>query len=195
MITIRIFLIGLLTFASLAGRGQSDSLKSDYPGIRYFNNLMSGGLIGKNNVGSSLTFSTTHGVRYKTLSAGIGFGYDVYRDWNLVPVFGTVSYDFASIGNNKLFLQGSFGHSWARYANTLEGSPRYESDGGRMIQPALGYRINAQQWSLYFALGYRFQTISYTRTPIGWGLGWTVITDHVTQNMERLSVQIGFGLH
>ena len=182
----------IVVFGTFSVSAQPDS---SFSKVTYFNSIHAGGLLGKKGNGSSLTASLIHGVRYKNSSFGIGIGYDAYRDWRTMPLFGSVSYDFARIRNNAFFIQLNAGHSKAW--NPLEDQEQfvYDEPGGRFIHPLLGYRIHTQKFSLYMTAGYKLQRLAYEQTP-RWAL-WGYSGHRVTieHDIERLSVQLGFGFH
>jgi hypothetical protein len=64
-----------------------------------------------------------------------------------------------------------------------------------MAHPLLGYRIRSEKFSLYFTAGYKFQNLEYEQSPKWWIWGYTSSKTTVSRKLERLSFQIGFGLH
>jgi hypothetical protein len=191
-INVVIFLIVVLSCIKTCA--QVDSLAAKR--FTYFNNVLAGSLLGKRELGSSLTLSTIHGVRFKNLSVGIGAGYDTYQYWRTMPVFATVIFDVARFKNdNALFFQMAGGHAWAWRAKIENDPYKYREDGGITIQPGIGYRIKTNQWSLYVSAAYKMQRINYERISRWWD--WEVAGNRTTveQEINRVSIQIGFGLH
>jgi hypothetical protein len=190
----KILQVCILLISSVPLFAQSDSIYS--PKIKYFNNLQAGGLFGDSGKGNSLSVSMTHGIRYERWSFGIIAGYDSYQDWRFVPVSADVSFDFARVGNNVFYVQGSAGYAIAAWVPTeLDAENEYDSDGGLTFHPVVGYRIKANQYSLYLSAGYKFQRNDYTYTANNWIWGYPASRTSVRENMERLSIQIGLGLH
>ncbi|MBL7858337.1 MAG: hypothetical protein JNM57_11665 [Cyclobacteriaceae bacterium] len=187
----------ILTFPVKA---QQDSSGVSQNGIRYTNSFLSGGLFGEKGNGNTLSFSTIHGIRYGRWMTGVGIGYDTYLDWNVMPLIGAISFDFDRVGKNAMYIQlaGGYGIPWQREIE-LEGSPSYEASGGHMINPMLGYRIKVDRYSLYVSAGYKFQRINYSYSnQYWWWWGDSPLptsTSHIQQDMNRISIQIGFGLH
>ena len=187
---ILILLAFIVVFGTFSVSAQPDS---SFSKVTYFNSIHVGGLLGKKGNGSSLTASLIQGVRYKNFSFGIGIGYDAYRDWRTLPLFGSVSYDFARIRNNAFFIQLNAGLS--KVWNPLEDDDQFVLDdkAGRFIHPLVGYRIQSQKFSLYMTAGYKLQHLAYEHRLrwLTWGYAANKVT--IEQDIERLSVQLGFG--
>jgi hypothetical protein len=162
----------------------------------YYNNFLAGGLLGEPGKGSGLTLSTTHGIRIKRLSLGAGVGVDSYFDWKTLPIFGSVSFDFGKIKSNALFLQFNAGYAEAwLIENDDPWMPEYRDYGGTMVSSMIGYRITKERFSLYMLAGHKFQRAhsSYETEP--WSSFAPQFNTFVEEEMNRLVVQIGFGLH
>jgi hypothetical protein len=185
------FFIALFFSATIYA--QPDTLKAEHY-VSYYNQFVAGGLFGKKGTGSTLTISTTHGVRYKRASVGLGLGYDSYLDWRTLPVFTGISYDLATTrSHNALFIQLNAGYNRIWNPSVNDNSVTIRKERGRFISPAIGYRIHAAVWSLYIMAGYKFQRIKNEVTYPWWGNQSPVY--YIRQDMERITVQIGFGLH
>jgi hypothetical protein len=188
----------LLVFFSISSAAQPDTISSK---VTYFNALYAGGLLAKKTNGSSLTASFVQGIRYKTISLGIGMGYDSYLDWRTLPVFASLNFDFAHIRQNAFFIQFNAGYSkaWIRVSENDQNV--YDVKGGPLIHPLLGYRIRSNQFSLYFSAGYKWQNITYEQTSNWWMWAYPPIDGYpsmryiIDRNIERFSVQIGLGFH
>jgi len=163
---------------------------------------MSGALFGKDGYGTYISVNTVHGVRYKRFTAGIGTGYDAYKDWNTLPVFGSISYDFLRIKNDAFFVQFNGGYAWAFYSPRSDSYYNdYDSKGGRMLNPMIGYRFHvSNKVRLYISAGYKFQRINYEFAN-NWymydmmpGANYLPPVTKVQRDMDRVVVQIGFGL-
>ena len=190
------FLFLLLTCQAVA---QTDSLDRADRKIRYWNNFLLGGLRGDHKeVFFSLT--TTHGVRLGRLAVGLGAGMDAYGDWKVFPMFASASFDFARIKNDAFFIQMNGGYGRAIYTGgDREGTPGVDNGGGKMLNPMLGYRIKADRFRIYIAMGYKFQRNRYTYgyiNPI-----WSSFAPYesprysVQEDMQRFVLQMGFGWH
>jgi len=204
-VVILALLSGMLATSGLLAQSDTVATSATAPSatkklIHYTNNLMFGALFGKNGYGTYISLNTTHGVRYGRWTAGIGTGYDVYKDWNTLPVFGSVSYDFAHSGEHTFFAQLNGGYAWAFYSVT--DYTNMDSKGGRMFNPMVGYRFKiSDKVRLYLSAGYKFQRINYEFTPnvfymYDWVPGATYVTPvtKVQRDMDRVVVQIGLGL-
>ncbi len=164
--------------------------------VRYSNNFLMGGILSKRGEGTTFTFSTTNGIRYKRLAAGLGMGYDAYLEWRALPVFISTSYDFGVSKrnrNNALFIQFNYGYATTYYAPERDGQPEYTSTVGLMFNPNIGYRIKADKFRIYIQAGYKHQRNSYQYDSWWWGnTGSTIFVD---QKINRMVVQLGFGLN
>ncbi|MEQ1584830.1 MAG: hypothetical protein ABL895_03060 [Cyclobacteriaceae bacterium] len=135
--------------------------------FEYYFYLQSGTLIGCNECsrGKELTFTgaTVHGVKIgKRLRVGAGLGYDSYYGWNTMPVFGSASWDlFAK--RNAFFVQFDYGGSLKSWKYSQYDEYGYQgSEGGRMVNPMVGYRVRYHDISLALLVGYKYQRVSST---------------------------------
>jgi hypothetical protein len=165
---------------------------------RYFNSFQSGGLFGEKDKGTSFTFSTIHGVQLKKWRLGGGLGFDSYQRWRAVPLSAVASFDIAHFKNSYLSVVLNGGYSKAWYRQTEEYEPDLDVKGGPMISSSIGYRIIADKWNINVSAGYRWQRINFKYSPQYWywsdnGASSTVYS--VTEDIQRLVIQIGFGLN
>lgn len=188
-------LLFVLFIICISARAQSDSSNTSKWKVIYYNNILAGGLLGESGRGSGLTLSTTHGIRTNRFSVGAGFGFDSYFDWKTVPVFGTIEFDFAKIKRNAFFLQFNAGYADATRINREEWVTEYREYGGPMISYMVGYKIRAEKFSMYVLAGNKFQEATYSYNPQPWSSFASPPTYSVEENMNRLVVQLGFGLH
>jgi hypothetical protein len=175
--------------------GQVDSTALSKKKIHYFNSFLAGGILGKSELGSGATFSMIHGIRLHRLRAGAGIGLDAYRDWKMLPVFGSVSFDVAKIKNNAFYLQLNAGFSKAWEVKKENFEQEYDRLSGRgMAQSMIGYRIGLHQYAIYIAAGHKFQRITYSYNPMPWSSvpGSNIF---VEEDMNRFVVQLGFGFY
>lgn len=160
---------------------------------RYFNLFQAGGLFGEKDRGTSFTFSTFHGMQFRAVRVALGTGYDSYQHWRIVPLYALASVDLAKIKSNALFFSfaGGFGKAWYRAQNEWE-----DRDARRAFSfsPSVGYRIVADKWNINLSAGYKWQRVKYDyETNNFWYVaGWKY---SVKQDMERVVVQLGFGLN
>lgn len=181
-----------ITFSTLA---QSDSISTHQRNrFIYFNNFLAGGLFGKSEQGSGVTLSMMHGVRLNRLTLGAGIEFDSYTYWRAVPFFAGIGFDFAKIKNNAFFLQINAGYADASRTTTNDWWIQYNDYGGRMIGSSIGYRISTEKFSLYLLAGHKFQEAHYSYNPTPWSSG-PQSSLSVTEEMNRFTFQIGFGLH
>lgn len=144
--------------------------------------------MGKKGQGSSLATALIQGVRYKWIALGAGVGYDAYSEWRAIPFFASVSMDVLSLRENAFYFQinGGYAKVW---------SPSFTDDQGYFYEgsnpsfnPVVGYRIATDKFDLYLSAGYKFQRLRY-----GWRWGGSPSQSLIQMDMERISIQLGFG--
>ncbi len=188
-------LLLLFVCVNLVAAAQTVDVEVPKKKVTYFNTFLAGGLMGEEGKGTGVTLSTVHGVRLKRAAFGAGIGFDSYFDWKTLPVFGSVSYDFGRIKSNALFVQFNAGYSEAWLVREEDSwMPQYRDYGGTMIASSLGYRISKERYSLYLMVGHKFQRANYSYEPEPWSSFAPVFRSRVEEDMNRLVVQIGFGL-
>ncbi|MBS1486670.1 MAG: hypothetical protein JST43_03705 [Bacteroidetes bacterium] len=215
-----IFLFSSLSMAGYAQRINTDTINNRHTEStksvkkmlvtpnEYFFNVQSGALIGCNdcNNGKDVTFSfvTTHGITLgKKARVGLSVGLDSYQNWQTIPIAAIASWDLVGNKNsNALFLQLSYGwaHPWfvrdGAYAN-YNSDPFSNQKGGRMFNPQIGYRLKYHDLKLAFLVGYKYQSISYSK--IQYYYPWYSmmqqpgITQDVTQDMNRVQFMMSVG--
>ncbi len=165
-----LFFVGLIAFVH--GHAQSmnaDSIKQNK--IEYYFQFQMGALVGCTfcNQGKEISFSgsTTHGIKIgKRLRVGAGVGIDSYFNWNTVPAFGSVSWDFPG-KRNALFFQFTYGKSLSAWP----AQSRYEyghqkTKAGEVYGFGVGYRIRYEKMRISFGIGSKSQLItSYYAYP------------------------------
>ncbi len=175
---------------------QTEAIEKPKNKLRYFNNFLAGALLSEEGKGTGVTLSTTHGIRLNRWALGAGVGFDSYFSWKAVPVFGSIMFDCGNIKRNFVFLQLNAGYSNARSIN--RGDQQWLTDyrdyGSEMISSLIGYRIAAEKFSLYIMAGHKFQRVHYSYNPEPWRSSYPAKLS-IEENMNRLVVQIGFGLH
>jgi hypothetical protein len=193
----RLFFFLFLLLACQA-TAQTDSVGHAGKKVRYWNNFLMGGLQGDHKQ-TSFSFATTHGVRLGRLAAGLGAGVDAYGDWKIIPLFASASFDFARIKNDALFIQMNGGYGRAFYSGEDNvGIPSIDNGGGKMLNPMVGYRINADRLRIYIAMGYKFQRNKYSYhyvNPIFSYIPTDIPKYTIQEDMQRFVVQLGFGWH
>jgi hypothetical protein len=179
--------------ASLAAQPPEEPAKKK---LTYYNSFLAGGLLGESGKGTGVSLSTTHGVRLNRFAFGAGIGFDSYLDWKTLPVFGSISFDFARIKSNALFLQFNCGYAEAWLVEKQEEwMPPYRDYGGGTLSSLIGYRITKEKFSVYMLAGHKFQRAhaSYETEP--WSSFAPQYGRFIEEDMNRLLVQIGFGIH
>ena len=190
-ISVRLFFcIGCCLFVPDVFAQADSTLKARGP-IIYWNNFLAGGLVGEDGKGASFTFSTTHGIRYRRWTTGFGVGYDVYSDWNTLPLFVSLGADLHDTGRYACYLQLNAGYAAAAWIPGREDyMPDIDTNGGAMINPMIGFAMKADHYRIYLAAGYKFQRNSYDYWIIYPSNGFSLQKD-----IERIVIQLGFGLH
>lgn len=174
----------------------------------YFNSIRSGMLGGCSDcaIPDRVAFSATtiHGIKVNdTWSWGIGTGFNSYSGWQVMPFFLSMAADLRmknTYSRNKAFVEFNYGISKA-WPGKLE---RYEyglesTRGGRILQPAIGYRVHYHDVRLYFVLGYSNQRVqkNFAYPNQAWVNGKIVELEpnRVEERVvyRRLLLQIGFG--
>lgn len=180
---VRIFCGMLFFVGAVSAQSNLDSV-ARVKRAEYFFYFQSGTLVGCNECGrgKEITFSgaTVHGIKLdKRVRLGVGLGYDSYYGWNTVPIFGSVSWDmFAK--KNAFFLQFNYGGALKTWRYDQYDQYGYKkSEGGRMVNPMVGYRIRYHDASIALMVGYKFQQItSYYEYENYW---WNPVTERYDQ--------------
>lgn len=188
----RVTLLVLAGFVPLSTMAQSDSTSRPIHG---FIALYGGALFPQVGETTTITTSLVPGVRFNRIALGVGVGYDTYDYWETLPIFATVSYDVLRPAKGALFLQldGGYAKAWARQSNLIDGIS--ELEGGYTFHPIIGYRMHYEKLTFYLSAGYKIQRLSYSfgspAAATTWAWGWSTT---VTQDIERLSIQVGIGM-
>jgi hypothetical protein len=165
------------------------------PRVHYYFNFMNGLMAGEKLREVTYTASTAHGItlgRYVRIAMGVGF--DTYRDWQAVPVFGQVSYDFLR-NDVPLFVQASYGWSHAWMQRESPGYSSWKGRGGAVSSAMIGYRLSQKRLKIYVGAGYKIQHMSSefglpAQGPDGSFYPYTQRTDY---KFERVFFTIGAG--
>ncbi len=172
---------------------------------RYFFAFQSGALMGGSVIGekgmTTFSFATTHGVRLgKRFGVGVGAGFDSYFGWKALPLFGSVSFDVLG-KKNKVFVQVNYGGAWVKKAKSPYEYGATTYDGGRMINPSVGYKIVYGDVRLYIQVGYKLQRITMnSEYPSYFSYSYSRIAplpnssfSKTELSMNRAYFSIGFG--
>lgn len=152
--------------------------------------------MGKDGQGTGLTTSLINGVRVNRIALGVGIGYDGYKNWNTVPVFGSASFDVAKIKRNAFYLQMNVGYAFASRILPDDGVVNdYREYGSQMINAMAGYRLRADKYQLYIQAGHKYQVAHYSYNPLPpWSSEWGPRVS-VEEELNRFVVAIGFGFN
>jgi hypothetical protein len=184
----RCYSLALILFLTTSVVGKSQNIQADSVrsklnpesadgqflerGISYFFLIQSGALIGCNDcdLGKEVTFSTAtiHGINLgKKFKIGAGLGFDAYSERQAIPVFGSVSYDLVGNRNsNSVLIQLNYGWAKSEASKAIRDYGYKGSEGGRMINAQLGYRIKYGDLRISLAIGYKSQkTLTHYEYP------------------------------
>ena len=187
-----VFLVVTTSAHSQSDSISTDSIKSK---IRYFNQVTVGGLFDKEGE-PFLTLSTVHGIRRGNTHVGIGLSYDIYDRWKVIPVTLVVGHDLLKLGDNRLFIQGGGGYSFASYMESADDYLDLDTKNGFTMQAGIGYRIKTDKLNVYILSGYKFQKISYEQSVRLWIWGPpSGPATSIERESQRLFIQVGFGLY
>lgn len=179
----------LILFISLQASAQSDTTFSQMSG---FVSMHSGTLFGEPGNPASISVMLMPGVRLNRVTMTAGAGCAKYSEWKTVPVFAGVGYDFLKRRHYALFV-----HCNAGYARAWHSSPEFyrgdiKNEGGHFYHPFFGVRVNSGRLDMYFSAGYKFQSLTYEQIP---ERAWAGFKTTTRASMQRLSIQMGIGIH
>ncbi len=162
IILLAIFLVQSARAAGSPVRSDSSARKNR---VTYYFTFGMGTIIGCEQCHATgptagFTMSMVHGVRIgRKGSLGAGIGFDAYEHWKTLPMFGSASWDLFG-KRNKVFVQLNYGYAGAWINKDAAKSYGYtRSEGGKMINPLLGYRIQSGNLRMLFSVGYKFQRV------------------------------------
>lgn len=174
--------------------------------FEYFFNFQLGPLIGCNDCGSrkdfTFTSSTLHGVTIgRKLRGGLGIGFDSYISWQTLPIYGSISWDLLGTKNTQaLFVQFDYGWSMAWRQADEEEYGLKETQGGKMYNALVGYRIKYHDLKIGLSIGSKFQEafLNYEYPTYYYALDGTLIegtpnTRKVKREMNRLMFTLSVG--
>jgi hypothetical protein len=182
-----VFLLAMISNCLVFGQ-EKDTHDHEF---RYWNSFATGILIGESEKTITGSFTTVHGMALNRWRFGIGVGVEGHENWRTMPVFLSGSFDFGRIRNNALYLQMNGGYSFAKYLTKIEGAANAEEDGGLMLNPMIGYRLNAGKVDVSFSAGYKLQRVDYS---FDWIWGWPT-SARVEEEFHRFMLQIGIGFN
>lgn len=182
-----LFLLAIITNGLVFGQEKDTN---DHK-FRYWNSFATGVLIGESEKNITGSFTTVHGIALSRWRLGIGVGVEGHENWRTMPVFLSGAFDFGRIRNNALYLQMNGGYSFARYLAKIEGATNAEEDGGLMLNPMIGYRLNTEKVDVSFSAGYKLQRVDYS---FDWIWGWPT-SAKVEEEFHRFMLQIGIGFN
>lgn len=182
-----------------------DSIENDKQ-IEYYFNVQVGPLLGCNNCseGKEITFSsaTTHGITIgKKFRTGLGIGLDSYYQWQTMPIFGSATWDvFGTKNTHAIFIQFNYGwsKSWRNESHQEYGFK--DTDGGRMVNTQIGYRLKYHDLRIALAAGLKYQRVyvnyeypTYRYTNEGVMIQGTSNTTTIQQSMNRFMITLTVG--
>jgi hypothetical protein len=203
-----VFIIGILLTQVLGLFSQGHLNNQDTTvakGPEYFFFVQSGTLVGCNDCSKgrelSFTAATVHGIKIgKRLRLGGGLGFDSYYEWNIMPAFGSISWDIIS-RKNSFFVQLNYGGSLKSWKNSPYEEYGYQgSEGGSMLNPMVGYRLRYHDLSISLIAGYKYQRVTssfeypyYYWDPVQGQIIGEPSTSTVIQEMNRFMLSMSIG--
>lgn len=184
------FSLLLFSIPVLSIAQQPDTLKERQ--LRYFNSFNAGALLSGSDKGFTGSLSTVHGVCIRKFRIGLGIGLEGYDNWRVMPFFGSVSFDFATVRKNAFYVQLNTGHALGWRRQGVQWATEVDERGGWMFNPMIGYRIRDNKYSFFIAAGHRLQRTTYAYTFSLWD-NWHRYT--LDEEMNRFFIQLGFGLN
>jgi len=198
-------LILLITVSGFAAFSQQQSLDSiSRSRIESFIQIQSAAMVGCNacSNGKEISFSGTTKLGIKVARkwrTAMSVGLDSYFEWNIIPIFGTLSWDV--IGKkNKLYAEFNYGGalvSW-RNSNYWEYGLK-DTSGGRMYSYGIGYRLNYDKVNFSIGIGHKTQWVTtyYEYPTYYWDVNNYVIGDPtrrtVKTELNRMMIWFAFG--
>lgn len=159
---------------------------------KYFNHFSTSMLVGESEELLTGGLTMTHGVQLRRWRLGLGVGVDGYRDWRVLPLSLSVSYDYAVLERSQLFFQVNGGHGFAWWVvDEEEGVIDVNEKGGLMFQTMLGYRIVKENLSATISIGHKVQHATYSYR-ISW---WPQNLYTIDNEMNRFVLQLGIGFN
>jgi hypothetical protein len=171
----------------------------------YFFLVQSGTLIGCNDCSKgkelSFTAATVHGIKIgKRFRVGGGLGVDSYYGWNIMPVFASASWDLFS-KRNAFFIQMNYGGALKSWKHSQFDEYGFQgAEGGRMVNPIVGYRVRYHDLSISLMAGYKYQRVTssfeypyYYWDPVQGQIIDEPSTSTVIQEMNRFMLSMSIG--
>lgn len=154
--------------------------------------ISGGGLFAKKAIESAPSINMRQGMRLGRFAPAVGIGYEVYKDWETLPLFTGVSYDFVRRSGHALYAQidAGYARAWERRRDEITNED--VEAGGYFYHPSIGYRAGKGRVQIDISAGYKIQNISYDASSLWWA-GWPQRVTF-TQQTERLSFLIGIVL-
>jgi len=96
----------------------------------------------------------------KKLRVGAGVGLDSYFEWNMMPVYGSISYDL--IGKkNALYAELNYGGALASWRPLEYQEYGYQkTDAGKVYSYGMGYRIKYEKLRISIGVGRKTQLVT-----------------------------------
>jgi hypothetical protein len=192
----------LVAVTSQSQQLQPDSLRVKK--IEYYFQVQSGTLIGCTSCsdGKQIGFSgsTTHGVKIgRKLRVGGAVGLDSYFEWNMMPVFGSVSWDLIK-KKNALYIEFDYGTALASWRpQEYQEYGFVKTKAGRIYGYGLGYRITYEKLRISVGVSRKTQwvTTDYEYPTYYWNNNRYVMGDPsrktLKNEMNRLAIWVAVG--
>ena len=187
------YLISLICLLALRAYAQKPAFKPVFTNmtefgmsfgqVRYNVSTFAEGVSKRQNI----TAQTFNGVQLRPkLAVGGTVGIDWYHSALLLPIGGGIRYDLAQPGKKNLrvftSLDSGYGFTWLHQDPT-----GYQTRGGWMISPGIGFRIGRpQNTNFILSLSYRRQEAKVDKP-----LTFNEIYKHENRVYNRMALQLG----
>jgi hypothetical protein len=193
MLKTKVWILIAIGFVPYVSFGQKEGKTQKF---HYFNQNLSGPIIGEDLTQSSFNAMMLHGVRYGKFTVAPGLSYDKYFNLRSIHAVGSASFDLCRMSPATLFFQGLGGIGTFKNLSEDETGLMADNKRGRIYQASLGLRLPTGNWRIYLMAGYRIQQFSY-RNSASWFIDFrenSPFTSEVELDFRRVVVQLGFGI-
>lgn len=187
---IRLFCFLLFVIITSSVLGQDTTAVNTTP-VKYWNTFLFGTLSPDSEKTMTASITTIHGFTFRKWRIGVGTGVEGYEGWRTIPFFGSLSFDFGKIKDNKLYLQLNMGSALGKKLEKIEGVINEDERGALMFNPMVGYRISTNKLSICLAAGYKLQQLEYEFDGY-WG--WQYGHHTISEEFNRFMLQMGIGI-
>lgn len=137
----------------------------------------------------------------RAFTLGIGTGFDSYYSWQVVPLYGSLSWDIIRVRkNNAIVIQFDYGSAFPRVNEEFREYGYLETLAGRMVNAQIGYRVQYHDLKLSMMIGQKYQRLQtryeYPTSIPSFSSFWIPgVPSRTTMSeaLSRLAVTVGIG--